>query len=413
MRTLISIALVLACLANAHAQDTTSLQLDGKLSAQWNDSNASKLGPLAQANTLQDGIANLPGSGATFQAELRARGNNWNAIATLQHEQLADGTTQSQSWVNELVATHDAGNWQFSLGRKVVGWDVGYAFRPNDIVQQETRRTLISTTAQGRPVAMAEYFDAESAWSLVLVNPTSGAERLAGAEPAFAARFYQRDGAVDWHAFVRAADRTGSSVGAAVAWVAGDALELHASARLLEHADGLSGPPDAGTLATRSLWQQRLLERSTQALIGGTWTHESQLSVLFEAWWDGTALSPDQWTQWKARNQYLTGLAGSGVPIGAVAANLAWQNDAFGASNGLHRSNLYARLSWQRDAWQPALDLLYHPVDGGALVTASLLYKGDRAQWQAGLRHSVGPSDAVLMQLPTRGQAYLLASWAF
>jgi hypothetical protein len=42
-------------------------------------------------------------------------------------------------------------------------------------VQQEQRRTLVSQPLQGRPVLMAEQFGAESAWSLVAVNPTTGA----------------------------------------------------------------------------------------------------------------------------------------------------------------------------------------------------------------------------------------------
>ena len=56
-------------------------------------------------------------------------------------------------------------------GKKVVGWDVGHGFRPNDVVQQETRRTLLSATPEGRPLLQLEHFGAESALSLVWVNP--------------------------------------------------------------------------------------------------------------------------------------------------------------------------------------------------------------------------------------------------
>jgi hypothetical protein len=101
------------------------------------------------------------------------------------------------------------------------------------------------------------------------------------------------------------------------------------------------------------------------------------------------------------------------LPTGAVAGNLAWQGAAFGASSSLRRSNLFARLSWQKDGWQPSLDLLVHPQDGGRLLTAALLHKGDRVQWQGGWRVSAGPAQAVLMQLPVRRQAYAVAVWAF
>jgi hypothetical protein len=414
MRSPFVMILALLCASTVHAQDReSSLALGGKLSAQWDERSASILGPLAQANALQSGIAPQPGNGTTVQAELRTRGSNWNAITTLQQQSVNGASAQGQSWVNELVATRDAGSWQYSLGKKIVGWDVGYAFRPNDVVQQEVRRTLVSTTAEGRPVAMVEHFDAESSWSWVAVNPTSERTRLGAAEPAVAARFYQRQGAVDWHAFARAADRTGVSLGAAVAWVASDAVELHASARVLERADSLSFNSSATALSTTNPWQPGVLGNTTQALIGGTWTHQSQLSVLLEGWWDGTALSSDQWTLWKTRNQGLADLASHGAPAAAMAGNLAWQSDAFGASNSLQRSNLYARLSWDMDAWQPSLDLLYHPTDGGLMLTTALLWKGDRVQVQGGVRVNTGPDDALLRQLPTQRQAYLLASWAF
>ena len=41
----------------------------------------------------------------------------------------------------QLSAEHGA--WAFSAGKKVLGWDVGFGFRPNDVVQQEARRSLL------------------------------------------------------------------------------------------------------------------------------------------------------------------------------------------------------------------------------------------------------------------------------
>mgnify|MGYP000585430599 CR=1 FL=1 len=40
-----------------------------------------------------------------------------------------------------------------AAGRKVVSWDVGFGFRPNDLVQQEARRaSLLPSALQGRPL---------------------------------------------------------------------------------------------------------------------------------------------------------------------------------------------------------------------------------------------------------------------
>ena len=124
-------------------------------------------------------------------------------------------------------------------------------------------------------------------------------------------------------------------------------------------------------------WQPASVSHTGQALVGGTWTNEQQLSLLVEAWWDGTALSDSQWNAWNARGAHLGTLAGLAPPQ-AVAGNLAWQASAFGASSNLRRTNLFARLSWQYDKWQPAIDVLYAPADAGRIVTASLGWQGDR-----------------------------------
>ena len=106
-------------------------------------------------------------------------------------------------------------------------------------------------------------------------------------------------------------------------------------------------------------------------------------------------------------------MTGFGAPAAAVAGNLAWQANAFSAASSLRQSNLFTRLSWQHEAWEPALDILYHPADGGRLVTASLLWKGDRVQVQGGVRVNAGPQSAVLMQTPTRRTGYLAGTWSF
>jgi hypothetical protein len=106
-------------------------------------------------------------------------------------------------------------------------------------------------------------------------------------------------------------------------------------------------------------------------------------------------------------------MATAGAPPAAVAGNLAWQAQAFNAFASLRRQNLLLRGSWTAGAWEPALDVLYHPEDGGRLLTASLAWKGDRWRWEGGLRASAGPASAVLRQLPVQRQGYVQAGWSF
>ena len=84
------------------------------------------------------------------------------------------GNTTGTSRVNALYATTDHGDWQLSAGRRLIGWDVGQGFRPNDVVQREERRPLLPATPQGRGVVQVEHFGADDATSLVWVDPQRG-----------------------------------------------------------------------------------------------------------------------------------------------------------------------------------------------------------------------------------------------
>ena len=407
-----ALALVSAALASAQTPAGMA-QLGGQVRLQWVGQSASSSGPLAQADALQSGIVSTPVGTAALETELRASGHGLTGIVTLQQQRPERGATESRAFVNELYAAHDGGAWQFSAGKKIVAWDVGYGFRPNDVVQQDVRLSMIDSTSQGRPLLMAEHFNADTAWSWVWVNPSAGSDAMGAREPALAARFYQRDGAIDWHGFARVGAHSGASVGAALAWVASDALELHGSARFQQRVDSLEMASGALGLLPSDPWQASTETGVKQLLLGGTWTNQDQLSLLAEAWWDGTALSDAQWDAWSARNAQLGALPARGAPAGAVAGNLAWQAQAFGVSPNLRRSNAFLRLSWQHEGWQPALSLLYTPADQGRVWTASLVWQGDRLQVQGGLRAYGGPDSAVLMQLPARSMAYLATSWAF
>lgn len=299
--------------------------------------------------------------GATLQAEFKASTHTgplgWQGTVSLQQQKPQGLPSQTHAWVNEAVVSTAAAGLQWSAGKKVVSWDVGHAFRPNDVVQQEVRRTLAPATLVGRPLVMAEHFDASTAWSAVWVNPSKPRTATGADEPALALRVYHRAGEVDWHGFARVGVRTGGSVGAAASWVADDALELHASLRHVQRHDGGGGTGPG-----------------VQALVGGTWTGPEQVSLLVEAWHDG--LQPQ-------------------APFGAP------------------RRNLYARLSGTFGAWQPGLDVLYQPADGGRVWTASLVWQGDRMKWEGGARLNAGPSRAWVRHAPLQRQVYLMGTWSF
>lgn len=389
----------------------------GELRLRWDERSVNEAaGPIAAANARVPGIVPPVASAAVAEAELHGRWRMLNANLLLESEHAEGASTRSSARFNELYASGDFGAWQASAGKKIVGWDVGYGFRPNDFVQQEERRTLLTLTQEGRPLMQLEHFNAETALSLVWVNPQrlndSDDEQRFARESALALRWYARDGAADWHLFGRAGQHTGASLGAAVAWVASEAVELHASARTMQRHDGWRFDPAAGGLPVpTNPWRVDTLGGASQWLVGATWTGAQQQSLIVEWWHDGTALPDAAWDAWRARNDTLAAL-GPPIPSFAIAGNLAWQASPFAASS-LRRDNLFVRLAWQPDHWQLTLDALVTPADRGHVVTAGLQWQGDRVRVNAAWRVQRGPGASLLAQLPQRRSAVLAAAWAF
>jgi hypothetical protein len=422
------LAAALACLAlGAAAADGAP---SGELRLHWDERSASARGPLATADALVPGIGAPAPSAWMAEAELRhtlrqrlgtqavALGANLLAWHEQPQGSGSPSGQRSHARVNELNIGTELGTWSLLAGKKVLGWDVGYGFRPNDVVQQEARRTLLSVTPEGRPLLQLEHFDSDTATTLVWANPqhldaAPQATRRAQ-ESALAGRWYRRDGAVDWHAFARVGEHTRASLGGALAWVAGEELELHASARVLQRHDGwLPGLPMAGaaaaSIASGNPWKQATRGGATQALLGLSWTGSAQQGLMVEAWHDGTALSNREWDAWTARN---VALAGSRAPRGAVAGNLAWQSTPLDSPN-LRRDSLFVRGSWQPGPWLLTLDVLLTPADRGRITTAGLQWQGDRLRLNASWRVHGGPDTSVIGQLPQRGSGLVAATWAF
>jgi len=407
---------------------SASMDWGGEVRAHADGVHRNGRGPLAESTELAPGLASRPASAAVLDVELHGRWSpaavpalalQANILASARRE--AGGTTSSNARSNELYASADLGPWQLSAGKKIVGWDVGYGFRPNDVVQQEVRRTLLTVTQEGRPLIQAEHFDADTSTALVWVHPLragkeAAAQRFAG-ESALAARWYRRDGHADTHLFGRLGQHTGASVGAAWAWVATDELELHASARLLQRHDGwtASSTSDAAVLTTNP-WSIATLGPAQQVLVGAQWTGAWRQSLIVEAWHDGTARAASAWQDWSARNAALSLSARRpGLPTQAqvgLGGNLAWQTTPLGAS-GLHRDNVFVRLAWQAQPWQWTLDALVTPADGGHTWTTGLEWQGDRLRLNAAWRVMGGPDGSLLRQLPLRRQALVAATFVF
>lgn len=257
-----------------------------------------------------------------------------------------DSGGEEQLRVNELSLERPLGAGFVTAGKKVMSWDVGYAFRPLDVVQQEDRRALNPVTLDGVPMLAWETFDASRAMTIVLSNPGQGRREQPRDDGSLALRLYRQEGARDEYAVLRLSARNGVEGGVSFSQVASESFELHGSVLLQRRHEAW--------LASRRAppaWQRE--NGGGKALAGFTWTNEAKFSVLGEAWLDRTAPAGQQ------RNLLLR------------------------ASRNLGDADFSA-------------DLLWRPQDGGKIGSVAVSWKPGPWLFAASLRHFGGAAGAMV-----------------
>ena len=259
--------------------------------------------------------------------------------------------------INELSLERPLGAGFLTAGKKVMSWDVGYAFRPLDVVQQEDRRALNPVTLEGVPMLAWEAFDADRAVTVVLSNPAHSINSRRDQprdDGSLAVRLYRQNGARDEYAVLRLSERSGVEGGVSFSQVAAPEFEVHGSVLLQQrHDEWLASGPVSLQPGRRQDWRRR--SGGGKALAGFTWTSESKFSVLGEAWLDRTAVRQQQ------RNVLLRAAQNSGDFD--ISADTLWQPQ----SSGSGRIGSVA-VSWKPGPW---------------LVSASLRHFGGAASASA------------------------------
>jgi hypothetical protein len=323
------------------------------------------------------------------------------ALGTVRGVVTAQNRDAQKVVVNELSFDRAAGSGFLTAGKKVMSWDVGYAFRPIDVVQQEDRRALRTPTLEGVPMLAWEAFDAERALTVVLSNPGRGRASQPRDDGALAVRLYRRIEASDQYAVLRLSRRNGIEGGAACSHVEGDALELHASILLQQRHEQWMGAGAPQQVLTRDPAHWQRFDGGGKALVGMTWTTEDKLSLFAEAWIDRAAFTGAQWNAWQKRNSALQAMS---LPAPLRLANLAWNADSLQTSS-LRQRNVMVRASQNRGDTELAADVLWMPEDGGRISSASWTWKS--SPWLASLsvRSFAGNPNSIVRALPLRSLA--------
>lgn len=254
--------------------------------------------------------------------------------------------------VNELSLERAVGPGFVTAGKKVMSWDVGYAFRPLDVVQQEDRRALYTPVLDGVPMLAWESFDADSAATVVLSNPGHGRAGQPRDDGSVAARYYRHRGTRDEYAVLRVSRRNGVEGGVSFSDVRSDALELHGSVLFQQRHDKWDG----------ARWRPH--GGGGKALAGMTWTTEGKFMLVAEAWLDRTAAAGQQ------RNLMLRGSQNEGDLD--LSADVLWQPQG-GSKIGT------VSLSWTPAPWALTLSLRHFGGPAGKVVRRAAVATLQRA----------------------------------
>lgn len=349
------------------------------------------------------------------EIEARAKWRALSFVGTGRGTALEGREPRYEGLVNELYADTTLAGQSFTVGKKIAGWGVGFGFRPLDVVQQQDRRVLNQFTLEGIPAMAWERFTEATAWTVLYANPTRGRGGESRDDESLAVRAFRQAGPTDWHGVARWSTRHRVQVGAGVNHVVSDSTQVYGSALFARrHVTSLNVLAESGgTLSAADPMIPVEAGPAWQIAAGGSWTGESGIGVMAEAWFDGTAWRRDQWSTLQALAMRQAALLGApGVPEVAVRGSLAYGLRAFDRPN-LARENVLVRVSYDSETWDAALDVLVTPRDGGSVTTASLSRQYDTFRWELGVRRFAGSPGSAYGQLPERTVGYLAAQRFF
>lgn len=359
------------------------------------------------------GRPEMPGGwNSNQEIALRYRGHGFSGDATLRWETRQGEADRLRGDLNQFYFDSALGDGlAWTIGKKVLTWGIGFAFRPLDVVQRENRRSVTDPMLVGIPLLAIEKFTADQAWTAVWAQPGQGGDKRDRDDEALAFRWYKVADKDDLHAVARFSRTRKFEAGFGANRVIGDEWSIYGatlySHRYLNTINTLG--ETGGIFALTSPLAHQSGEHANKSLIGAQWTGDSGWSALLELFHDGEAYRKSDWRRLDAlvARQHLNAAL---APATLLNANLAWSANAYTQVN-VHRDNALFRVAYDNgDGFKPYLELLNTPTDGGLVTTLGGSYEGNRFKISGGVRHLGGASDSVYAQAPERYMAWVQLS---
>ncbi len=156
-------------------------------------------------------------------------------------------------------------------------------------------------------------------------------------------------------------------------------------------------------------------DMANQLLGGVSWTSRRDVHVLAEVWYDGAAPWAGFWEQVTSKQDVVRRLFSQpGTAMMSYGISRSSADELVGTSiASVRRTNMFVRTSWRVAAWEPGVDVLYTPVDGGLVATAKVTWQGSGLRVDAGARFFGGRSSSLYAQLPSERVLYVGAQVRF
>jgi len=309
-------------------------------------------------------------------------------------------TLPVQTRVDEMVLDFAAGGYEWSVGKKIVSWGVGYGFRPLDIIQQESRLQWQALSAEGRPVLSMERFGDDDADSWLWFRDSRVTPLSTQYRNALAYQHYALQNSGDLYV-VAMLDEYGSyKLGGGFSQVVNNNIEWHGSLLYLSDYEKFIRTEGAALIASSDPFQNGRYSQGTQLLLGASRHYASGFSVMLEGWYDPAAYSINEWGALLTLSAQQLALLGGATPEAAIYGNLNWNSRAFQATS-LMQQNLLLRVSYTGERWEPALFLLHAPEDGGYIANLSMVAEvGDSTRLYLAWQQFGGQAGSVYAQMP-------------
>ncbi len=343
-------------------------------------------------------------------ANLQVKG--FNLFATYNVIYTEDHKTEDDGVLNEAYYDFSVSSLDFTIGKKILSWGVGYGFRPLDLIQQENRRVLISQYLEGVPLTSAEYYTGNSAISFLIANRELISERQSRSKDYEAVvKLYSLYNDWDLHGVGHYSETFGASLGLGFSTVVGEELELHASSTYRSRYHKLINvlTESNETFALTDPVLEKQYHDCINAVLGFSWTFQSGLTVIGEAWHDCSAYTYSEWAAMRdlTKQQQLLLSSLSQTARDATGKQIEGNQRYFNQANIL-QNNLFTRLSYDGEKTDPYLDVLLTPDDGGVVLSTSIEHEiKQNILLFANARYFTGRRYSAYQQLGDQALIYL------